>query len=200
MATEELIKEVTSNAEKGESYKRILANYNKAYRQGFYFEGLLLIYAVLEDRTSSILYHCGFTQEDDRRKTIGGKTRQDVRTILKGELKGFDSFSKKLNAVEKLLNWAQSAEVPQTEYQKYLKRSVNRSRSIEKILNTKESLNGDWREKRNLIIHGLANKDYFAAQDAAKELCEQGKRAFIVLNQFSKVMKNKDIRQKFNIQ
>lgn len=201
MAENELIKDVASNTEKSDTYKKILSNYYKSRRQGFYFEGLLLIYALLEDRTSSILYYCGFTKKKNRRSATGReKIKQDIKIILGGELKGFNTFSKKLNTIDKIVKWAKSDAKPQTDFQRDLKRSINRSKSLEKILKTVESLNGDWRENRNKIIHGLANKDYFDAQNAAKEICKQGKDAFDVLDRFSKLMKNKEIREKFKIQ
>ena len=202
MAKRTEIQTTSTPEEKQETYKYLVSNLNKAMNSKFYFEGLLLVYAILEDRARSVLYHCGFTQGTDRSKAIKSeKIKREILAILEVEKRpNYRSFNNKLNSIHKMINWALSDVEPQTEYQRVLRKSIKSSHSLDKILSTVSYINGEWREKRNQLIHGLANKDYGAAQDAAKELCEEGIKAFRVLDQFTKVLKNKKIRKQFNIQ
>ena len=53
---------VTDNKDKKLTYSHNLKRYNKAMRDGFYFEAILISYAMMEDRLRSFLYHMGLSR------------------------------------------------------------------------------------------------------------------------------------------
>ena len=54
-----LIDPVNDNKDKENTYRTNLRRYNKAMKEGFYFEAMLIDYAMMEDRLRSFLYHIG---------------------------------------------------------------------------------------------------------------------------------------------
>ena len=52
-----MVKAVTNNHEKYRTYKEHLTKYNLAMENEFYFEAMIIIYAMMEDRLTSFLYH-----------------------------------------------------------------------------------------------------------------------------------------------
>lgn len=63
-----LIEPVKNNYEKQQTYAENKAKYNRAMKYGFYYETLLIDYAMMEDRLRSFIYHIG-----------GLKTRKDYK-------------------------------------------------------------------------------------------------------------------------
>ena len=56
---------VNNNAEKAQTYRNLMSRYNKALKEGFYFEAMLIEYAMIEDRSLAFLYHCGVQNNRD---------------------------------------------------------------------------------------------------------------------------------------
>jgi hypothetical protein len=57
--SEKLIRQANNNNERQETYQYQLGRYKLAMKNEFYFEGLIIVYAMLEDRMRSFLYYCG---------------------------------------------------------------------------------------------------------------------------------------------
>ena len=61
-----LIKAVNDRNDKKETYCQQMGKYKRAMSNGFYFEAMLITYAMIEDRMRSFLYYIGaFRREDD---------------------------------------------------------------------------------------------------------------------------------------
>ena len=54
------------NTEKYEAYKAMKINLTKAMKSGFYYQAIFIEYAIIEDRTLSILKHAGVKCTDKR--------------------------------------------------------------------------------------------------------------------------------------
>ena len=63
------IASVGDNQEKRLTYRRWCGRYQKAMREGFYLEALLIDYALIEDALRSYLYHIGVIEARDSRRT-----------------------------------------------------------------------------------------------------------------------------------
>ena len=63
--SERLVTPVSNNLEKYYTYREYISKYNRAMRGEFYFEALLIDYAMLEDRLRSMLYYMGALQTRD---------------------------------------------------------------------------------------------------------------------------------------
>lgn len=59
-----------------------MKKYNKAMSNGFYFEALLIVYAVLEERYRSFLYHSAVIASRESIKMDVKKTKTKIRNIV----------------------------------------------------------------------------------------------------------------------
>ena len=73
--SERLVTPVSNNLEKYYTYREYISKYNRAMRGEFYFEALLIDYAMLEDRLRSMLYYMGALQTRDSIKINCKKTQ-----------------------------------------------------------------------------------------------------------------------------
>ena len=198
------IQRVTDNKEKGDSYKENLKRYNKAKASEFYLECLWILYAMIEDRTSSFLYYIGFTSEKNRSSATGPrKIKMEIREILKMEQLNskykFDTISGKLTRIKELLVWCKAEHRTSTNYQKALIKAlqpVADSTDFESTLNYLE----EWRDKRNQLTHSLFNKNPEAVLTELLPLVENGYTAARQLDATIRKIKKMGIRTKFKIQ
>ena len=87
-----------TNKEKNIKYANLIDKMNKAIEQEFYFEAILLEYAILEDRTKSMLRHAKFSES-----TCDGKLNEKLNTI-KNSAKFHDEYVRKHITNELLSN------------------------------------------------------------------------------------------------
>ena len=59
-----------SNDEKHDIYVRLKVKLKKALSSGFWLEACMIEYAIIEDRTASILYHAGITDKGWEKKLV----------------------------------------------------------------------------------------------------------------------------------
>ena len=57
------IQPVTDNLDKQRTYREHKGRYKRAMENEFFFEALLIDYALLEDRLRSMIYHMGFLKD-----------------------------------------------------------------------------------------------------------------------------------------
>ena len=55
-----IISPVNDNAEKQLTYRKMMGRYNMAIKYGFYYEAIMIAYAMIEDRLRAMIYHMGF--------------------------------------------------------------------------------------------------------------------------------------------
>ena len=73
MIAETDLPKISDNQEKAKNYRFNMMRFQKAKKEGFYLEATWILYAMLEDRLSSLLYHLGVTAEDDRSEVTHSK-------------------------------------------------------------------------------------------------------------------------------
>lgn len=81
-----------TNKEKNIKYANLIDKMNKAIEEEFYFEAILLEYAILEDRTESILRHANLMTIDENGNDLTLNTK--IKTI-KNNAKFIDPYIKK---------------------------------------------------------------------------------------------------------
>ena len=81
-----------TNKEKNIKYANLIDKMNKAIEEEFYFEAILLEYAILEDRTESILRHANLTTIDENGNDLTLNTK--IKTI-RNNAKFIDPYIKK---------------------------------------------------------------------------------------------------------
>ena len=162
---EKQIAAVKDNTEKQEAYRKQLGRYRRALNNEFYFEAMLIVYAMIEDRLRSFLYYIGALRKADDPKLNVKQTKAILRRLYFGSDE--DAFGQKMDlgqisTKEKLirntLTWALEYEgIPEETYLAVLK-SEYEGLDIGGLLTTLDQID-IWREYRNEIIHGLLNKN-----------------------------------------
>lgn len=75
---------VKDNKDKQLTYQKQMGRYKKALDNKFYFEAMLIVYAMLEDRLHSFLYYIGaFRNANDRNLNVK-KTKKQLRILYFG--------------------------------------------------------------------------------------------------------------------
>jgi hypothetical protein len=72
-----------TNQQKYENYKYMMGQFKKALKSGFYLEANSIIYAVLEDRTNSLLVY--MNRKVGEKEVIGKKLRRIANKLRSGE-------------------------------------------------------------------------------------------------------------------
>ena len=167
---------VAGNGDKQRTYRENIRRFNTAMQQEFYFEALLIDYAILEDRLSSLLYHIGALDGRTDRK-ICKKVKNQLRTLVgryeKGEIKlTVTTISGKERILRAVSRWAQET-AGACETDKYLAVLKEQFLAAEAFDSVLDDVDG-WRSYRNEIIHGLMNKNVDALRDDLPRRCLQG--------------------------
>ena len=199
------IQRVTDNKEKGVSYKENFKRYNKAKASEFYLECLWILYAMIEDRTSSFLYYIGFASEKNRSSVTGTKKiKKEIREILEIKQQNakyrFNTLSGKLTRIKELLMWCSKEHETLTDYQKALIKTLKPVADSSDFKNALNYLESEWRDKRNQLTHSLFNKNPNAVFAELLPLVENGYTAARKLDATIREIKKASIRLKFKIQ
>ena len=199
------IQRVTDNKEKGVSYKENFKRYNKAKASEFYLECLWILYAMIEDRTSSFLYYIGFTSEKNRSSVTGTKKiKKEIREILEIKQQNakyrFNTLSGKLTRIKELLMWCSKEHETLTDYQKALIKTLKPVADSSDFKNALNYLESEWRDKRNQLTHSLFNKNPNTVFAELLPLVENGYTAARKLDATIREIKKASIRLKFKIQ
>ena len=108
-----LIQPVSDNKDKQKTYAENMAKYKKAMAGEFYFEAMLIDYAMLEDRLRSFLYHIALLKSRESYKADNTPVKTEIKAIV-AEYKDKDendsltisSISGKIKIVRSTLKWA----------------------------------------------------------------------------------------------
>lgn len=199
------IQKVADNKEKGISYTKNFSRYNKAKASEFYLECLWILYAMIEDRTSSFLYYIGFTSEKNRSSVTGTKKiKKEIREILGMEQVNakykFNTISGKLARIKELMLWCKLEHETLSDYQKALVKVLCPIADSDEFDTALKYLESEWRDKRNQLTHSLFNKNPDAVLAELLPLVENGYTAARQLDAQIREIKKANIRAKFKIQ
>ena len=203
---EKQIAAVKDNAEKQEAYRKQLGRYRRALNSEFYFEAMLIVYAMIEDRLRSFLYYIGALHKADDPKLNVKQTKAILRRLYFGSDEAALGQKMKLGLIstkEKLirntLTWTLEYEgIPEETYLAVLK-SAYEGLDIGGLLATLDQID-DWRGYRNEIIHGLLNKNVTSVDAELKSKVETGMEYARFIDSQVKALKKKNvIRNKMKI-
>ena len=186
------IKIVKDNKDKQNTYKKILPRYKTAIQNKAYFEAVLINYALLEDRLTSIQYHLALIKDrSDNLLYIGDKKIIDICKIKfnKKEEFCFDTITKKINVLKKLFNWVENTE-EKLKKGSFLYLLKNECESIDiKEMRKQLKCIEKWCGWRNEIIHGLLNKNLDDLYASIEEKVKEGNDYYKYLASISKEIK-----------
>ena len=179
--TKVIINQVNNNGDKRETYAYLLGKYKKALREQFYFEALMIVYAMLEDRLSSMLYYMG-TFDTRNEIKVSGKAKNDLKKLLQekyGENAKFSltTITGKMRLINAVISWTVLANENENNYSFYLKSLKILMESVD-IGGLSGTLNGieQWLHFRNEVIHASMNKNLKALYEGVDERIEMGMR------------------------
>lgn len=194
MPKQRVISPVETMQEKYETYRAEMARLKVALQQGFYFEAMLIEYALLEDRLRSFVYHAGLLQNRKASHLLPGKNavRKDFNRIAqrvktwkledgkeKGNTSNFErlsvnKISDKIYIVRTIVLWSSELESLPDE-SRYLQALRGQCESLDAaaLLETLDAID-TWRMYRNEVIHSLMNKRMESVQQKLSEQVEQG--------------------------
>lgn len=203
MGKERKIAVVKDNSDKQVTYREQLGKYKRALNNEFYFEALLIVYAVLEDRMRSFLYYIGAVRRADSTKLNVSRTKSILRRLYFGsdeeaEGKRIDltQISAKQQLIASTITWSLEYEgVPEESYLAILKDQYESCLNMDSFLSTLDAIN-DWRDYRNEIIHGLLNKNVESINAELKEQVEKGMGYARFVDSQVKALKRKDLIRK----
>ncbi len=193
------IKAIESAKEKQTTYKTMMGKYELAMKHGFYFEALLIDYAMLEDRMCAFLWAAG-VMNDPENYSIGNKRNKDVLRQIITEYTGkknpqtLKNIGGKVEAIEALTDFAGK---PYDGENKYLIALCEAMQSLD-LENFSDTLTkiDVWRKYRNEIIHAAMNKDITSLNDSLEENARLGMVYARAMDRASqKLKRRKNIRK-----
>jgi hypothetical protein len=199
------IKQAANNSERQETYKFQLAKYRKAMKEGFYFEALMIVYAMLEDRLKSFLYYSGALSTRNGRMRLCNKTETDLLNILQeygdNQKVRLSTITGKIDLIKAIVQWSSSVELNKVEPSTYMCCLEREMESIDadwmlSILNELVV----WLKYRNEVMHAAMNKNVVALYQNLPEKVEQGMEyARYIDSQVKILKKNNKIRKALNL-
>lgn len=111
---ERKIRPVTDGFDKKVTYKTQFERYDKAVKNGFYFEAMLIVYAIIEDRLRAWLFYLGClntrqsTRFDNKRSKNELKFMFDECEDNKFRFPSINQISGKRKIIEATLTWAEN--------------------------------------------------------------------------------------------
>ena len=202
-----LIQPVSDNRDKQKTYAENMAKHKKAMAGEFFFEAILIDYAMLEDRLRSFLYYIALLKSRDSHKVDNTAVIPKIKAII-AEYKGKDesnsiaitNISGKMKIVRCTLLWAaNTSEATDDPYLTALKKQYEGNIDIETVLKKLDDI-ANWCAYRNEVIHALLNKNI---RSLMQELPQQAKLgmdlARFMDDQVKKLKKGNVIRRRLKL-
>ena len=161
-----LIKPVTDNKDKENTYSIYIDMYNSSMENGYYGEAELIVYAFIEDRLLSFLSHLNVTESD--RVSL----KKDAYEFYKGKKLKLYDLSTKLDVLNNLLSVCKNNRLDNA-YINYIKDCIGSSIEYDELENLIKDLR-QWSKYRNEIVHGLFNKNIEALRSNYRNHVEKG--------------------------
>ena len=193
------IKESEKNTTKYETYKTMMSKHKAAMKNGFYFEALLIDYAMLEDRLDAFLWAAGVMNEMNV-YSFGNKRNKNLLNDIYKDYSGKDfksslrNISAKIDVIMSMINFGKKEYSDDNKFLIELHNGLQ-SLDLDKLEETLSALN-DWREFRNGIIHRAMKKSIFDLYDNLEENASLGLAyARTIDNESRKLKRHTNIRK-----
>lgn len=201
------LEQVSNNSEKSITYKTQMQRFKLAREQGFLFEAIFILYAMLEDRLSSFLYHAGLTNCNRDKITTNQQVRPQINEILLSEPKepiNFSRISHKIKIIQRIFSWSANYiyDNLSSDYKDLLTKQIIQSNKSGEIPELLVNIL-DWTKSRNELVHALMNKKVENQTERLQQLIADGYGYCRTLDAFVKSFSNHStnlIRKQFNIQ
>ena len=186
---------VNNHTEKQLTYKKNMARHKLAMTNSFFYEAIVIDYAMIEDRLLSMIYHMGFQGDRDKLK-ICPKNKAFLQRVVKeyktekdSEILGITSISGKLKIVSCVYRWAAETEeeYKNNQYLSTLKTQIEGT-DIGQMLDAVDDIN-HWKEYRNEVMHSLLNKNSVKMSEQLPAIAEEGMQLARILDNQVRILK-----------
>ena len=185
MGKQRRIKPVTDNIDKQQTYIEQNEQLNKALENKFYFEAIMIEYAMLEDRMKSFIYHTGGLDNRLSYQLDVDKTKPHIEKIVKDYKTRKDNGNLDLGAItakEAIINclcrWAKDDNKKlddSNEYLSVLNEQLKSRIDPDDLLSLIDRIDV-WRDFRNEFVHTLMNKNLEDMRDKLSVQAIEGKK------------------------
>jgi len=185
--------------EKQRSHAYLNRKYNQAIKDGFYFEALMIVYNLVEDRLIALLHYAGVVSRDAEKLYVTKRTRASIRKLLDKKEKSIIDV-KNISVKIDILHAFCVAKSGEDDYVNAVKKQIDQSITADALCNLLGRCT-KWKDIRNKFVHGLANKNPYDVEAYALEVAVEGhKIARDIDNLVGRFSKNNRIRKDFKIQ
>ncbi len=195
---------VIDNQGKNQAYCNQIFRYDLAIEWGFYLEGIQILYALFEDKLSSLLFYAGIFDDTREYITNNPQVRGFLLDILgineRRQIKLW-RISDKLEYFKTILEFSRSRDsIENSEnYADVLSRQVCRSRNAFEIPAVLDDIS-TWTTTRNSLVHDLLTINPDGMQEKLKAANDEGYILYRKLDKYYKAFKRgNSIRKHFNI-
>lgn len=196
------ISQIDTNMDMYSNYKRNMARYNSAMKHKFYYEAMLIDYALLEDVTYEFLFHIGVFSDRSSRKVF-----KNIKTPLlnvvnstfpenkKWDAIRVDMISYKLSIIQAVAEWTDGVYEYDHE-DKYLVelRKAMESCDIKLLIDTCEYIRW-WLKYRNEIMHSMMKNNINSMDAEIQDIALEGMAYYKTLSGQKNVVKKGRIRK-----
>ena len=163
-------------------------------KHAFYFEALLIDYAMLEDRIAAFLWAAGVLNDADKFGLGNKRNKVQLRqlyTAYKGEDKTpiLRNISAKIDMILALIKFAQQDYSEDDRYLSALHRGLQ-TLDLETLKETVNALDS-WRKYRNDVIHGAMSKNIYSLYEKLEENTANGLAYARVIDKESQKLKRR---------
>lgn len=164
--SERKIQPVADGFDKEVTYKTQFERYDKAVKNGFYFEAMLIVYAIMEDRLRAWLFYLGCLNTRQSAKFDNKKSKNELKFMFDGcednkfRFPPINQISGKKKIIEATLTWAENRyhNADKSKYLCAIRKVYTDKLDIKEVRVKFISMN-KWCSYRNEIIHALMNKN-----------------------------------------
>ena len=195
----EMIKNIENNTDKYDTYRSLTAKHITAMKHGFFFEALLIDYAMLEDRLEAFLWAAGVMNDPGLYK-LGNKnnkdTLRDMYNSYVGEIKQtkLSNISAKIAVSKMLIDFGKTDYTGDSKYLQALNKALH-DLDLDKLDSALSQLD-DWRQYRNEVIHGAMSKNVYSLFESLEEKAKAGfEYARIIDNESKKLKRRQYVRK-----
>ena len=200
---DEKITTAVTGGDKYDTYASMLLKHKTAMKYNFYFEALLIDYAMLEDRLTAFLWAAGALNDVDK-FALGNKRNKTQLLWLytaytgKDKLSSLKNISAKIDVILAMIDFAKKDYVGDDRYLTALHKGLQEI-DLDGLKTALTALH-EWRGYRNEIIHGAMTKNVYSLNEKLEEKAAAGLAyARTIDNESKKLKRRKYIRKSVNM-
>ena len=180
------------NEQKGKMYTETIRRYKRAMASQFYFECLLIDYALIEDRLSDFFLQIEIAERNPDRKIHFRKDQRKnlIESGIREVNRSLSTMESKSDLLQKILENLETPVLGNDIQIIAMKTVLKRNRIADLLTRSFFDQFGDWRRTRNAIVHDLMNSAP-SEIDSTKEAAEKGFELFRILDRSVAKIKGK---------